>query len=263
MKAFWFSKTGKAIFKVVLWIVVWIFFIIWVIITRITYLQWNDYNQAPNVYEMIQNFMYDHWLWDYKNNNNDSFGRYIDLNTNWKDEVIAVDDSFTQWEWEWRYFYIKLPSNSKFFHDAEVSDAIYWEELDDYWNRIIKWYRIHEIKIEVEDGTFIQSFPSLGRNPGKDHVWERNAWIIDNWPRRFSDTGPWWEEWQTMCIILTPQNTITQTELSTHDEWCEFWSLPQNDYDETYLNLIISGKYWKAKVKMSHITVDLPRNNEN
>ena len=81
-----------------------------------------------------------------------------------------------------------------------------------------------------------------------------------DWPERYSGITPR-EEWKTMCVILTPQNPITQTEISLHDEWCEFWSLPRtNDYDEMYLSLIIAGDGWKgnSNIKVSHITVDLP-----
>lgn len=266
MKTLWFSKDGKITLKVILWIIIWIFFAIWVGITWITHLQWNDYDNAPNVYEMIQNLMYDYWLGNYKYKdslNNADFGRYICLDSNWKDEVVEVNDDFTQWEWEWRYFYIKIPTHSKFFDDNVRWEEIYWEEKDRRWNRVTSWFRIHELKIEVEDVSYILSSFTLGRNPGKNHFWERSAWIIENWPSRFSEIGSWGENWKTMCIILTPQNPITKTEISAHDEWCEFWSLPKNSYDETYLNLIFGweGDDWNAKVKISHITVDLPNLN--
>jgi len=261
MKVRWISKAGKITFWVILWIIVWIFCIIGVAITWITYLQWGDLNHAPNVYEMIYNIEYDLWIWVHKENLNDSFGRYIDLEPNWEDKVIAVGDDFTQWEWEWRYFYIKLPTNSKFFNRNVQWEPIYGDETDDRWFPVAIWSRIHEIKIEVNNGSFIQSLGTpLVRNPGKDHFWQRNAWMVD-WPERSSYNTPKPEEWETMCVILTPQNPITQTEISLHDEWCEFWSLPKaDDYDEMYLHLIIAGtgENPNSNIKVSHIIVDLP-----
>ena len=260
MKIGWFSKAGKITCKVILGIIIWVFFIIGVAITWITYLQWGDLNKAPNVYEMIWNFMYDHWIWVHRENLNDSFGRYIDLSPNWEDKVVSIDDNFTQREGEWRYFYIKLPTNSKFFNRNIQWEPIYGDKTNDHWFPVSIWYKIHEIKIEVTSGSYIQSLGTpLVRNPGKNHFWQRNAWMVD-WPERYSGITPR-EEWKTMCVILTPQNPITQTEISLHDEWCEFWSLPRtNDYDEMYLSLIIAGEGWKenSNIKVSHITVDLP-----
>ena len=260
MKIGWFSNAGKTTLKVILWIIVWIFFIIGVGITWISCLQWGDENKAPNVYEMVENFKSDHWLWIYNDNNDDNFGRYISLEPNWEDKVISIDDNFTQWEWEWRFFYVKLPTNSKFFNRNISWEPIYGNETDDRWDPLTSWFKIHEIKIEVTDGSYIQSLGTpLVRNPGKNHFWQRNAWMVD-WPERYSGITPR-EEWKTMCVILTPQNPITQTEISLHDEWCEFWSLPRtNDYDEMYLSLIIAGDGWKgnSNIKVSHITVDLP-----
>ena len=263
MKIGWFSKAGKITCKVILGIIIWVFFIIGVAITWISCLQWGDENEAPNVYEMVENFKYDHWLWIYNDNNDDSFGRFIDLESDWEDKVIAIDDNFTQWEWEWRQFFIKFPTNSKFFNRGIHWEAIYGDEVDEHWNRVETWIKIHEIKIEVSSGSFIQSlWTPLARNPGKNHFWQKNSWVIDG-PERFSKTTPWAKEWETMCIILTPQNPITQTEISLHDEWCEFWSLPvpvSHNYEEIYLPVIIAGNEWKdnSNIKVSHITVDMP-----
>ena len=92
MKIGWFSNAGKTTLKVILWLIVWIFFIIGVGITWISCLQWGDENKAPNVYEMVENFKFDHWLWIYNDNNDDSFGRYISLEPNWEDKVISIDE---------------------------------------------------------------------------------------------------------------------------------------------------------------------------
>ena len=279
LKIWWFSKAGKITFGVIIWIIVWIFAVIWFFSVKIFYTQLQNKRQWWSYWfasadEMLENIMNNFWysqwwlgsnykfnfLWQefYAMSEEDKTTNIIDKvfgNLNW--ETVNINEDFTGANVNnWRA-YLVIPYDSKFTDD--FWEWIYWDEVDERWQPIRIWNKIHEIKIELTNARNYH-WLIVKYNNNYKHFWEKSIWY--NWFFRYPNSTENIEPWDTACIILTPLNPITQTDRSLHDEWCEFWHLEKVPWYNEMLIEFSTLRYMDSdiipEIKISPISIDIP-----
>lgn len=279
MKIWWFSKAGKITLGVIVWIIVGIFAVIWFISVKIfcTQLQnerqWLSYwfTSADEMLENIMNiFGYSQWwmMSNYKFNfmwqnffamsDEDKTMSFIEMvfgDTNWK--TISINDNFTGTELNDTRVYLVIPYNSKFANN--FWEWIYWDEVDERWQPIRIWNKIHEIKIELKNARNYH-WMIAENNSNYKHFWEKS--IRFNWFNRYANSTEDIKPWETACVILTSLNPITQTDKSLHDEWCEYWHLETVPW---YNEIVVEFGTLKdidsdviPEIKITPISIDVP-----
>jgi energy-coupling factor transporter transmembrane protein EcfT len=279
MKVRWISKAWKITFWVIVWIIIWIFAIIWFFSVKIFYTQLQNEHQWLSYWfasadEMLENIMnnfgYSQWwlMSNYKFNlfgqnffakdDDDTIVSFTEMvfgDINWK--TIEIDDDFTWAEINDTRVYLVIPYDSKFTND--FWEWIYWDEVNERWDKIRIWNKIHELKIELTNARNFH-WMIVKNNSKHEHFREKSIWF--NWFNRYVNSTEDIKPWETACIILTSLNPITQTDISLHDEWCEFWHLEREAwYDEILLEFgTLRYMDWDVspEIKITPISIDVP-----
>ncbi len=285
-KIWWFSKAGKITLWVIVWIIVWVFAIIWMYWTKVFYTQlqdetwWWEFASASEMVANIANeidFPYSWW----GSRSDIKFNIFwIDIYSvpeeeRWKTileralpglerwRVITIDNDFS-----WAvisespyYVYLKFPYESNKFFNS-FWEHIYGDEVNERWDPITIWNKVHEIKIELKNARNFFGSQYL-YNSRYEHFRQKSvSWQPYLNFHRYSNSTEPLKEWETACIILTPLNPITATDKALHDEGCEFWPLEMAFwYDELYLeftSFINTESELTPEIKITPISVDIP-----
>lgn len=290
MKIWWFSKAGKVILKVILGIIVWIFFIIGVFSTWLTYQQLNDNVQLADFNTMVENLAFNRWYtidgWNAANYKAQIFWHQIyslDEKDKWKSrleyEIPEVADAiYVNNEFKWYESNEATDKTlifegwSKFVRDNlwdPIYSGTYTEQVNDNWairrpwDPISIWNKYYAIRIDVSNIKYYRWLSSLAYNSEYKHFWENSVtWLTAGVLKRFIDKNTQMlTEWENACIILTSMNPIKK-ELKDQNPDCEYWNIPYSP--EWYNRQIIL--FWikqlddtniKPTIKVSPIELDI------
>jgi len=266
IRIFWFSKTGKILFKIIIWIIIWIFAIIWIITSRIIHIQyknwWYEFTDLRSMQQWVLNKLWYSLNWM---SNDQKFTimwhgifkiskdetRYIN---ELKDKSITIDDTFTWTNTTGFDIILKFPNDSKYMY-------YYWESIENTEDKNTIWRKFHEIKIEISGTKQIYWSVYLSNSKYK-YFWEKSDTINIPFDRHNNQIEPL-EEWEKACIILTSLNPITSTIRNLHDKNCEFWNINSQAWYDELLVRIGMQRYFPdentviPEIKITPITIDM------
>jgi len=270
LKLWWFSKTGKITLRVILWIIIWFFFIIWVFTSRITYLQWNGiYNidsDYPNIPEIIFNLS-ERWQQKFgikvpceiniTESTPEEIAKYQKIQNRWSiykqlwfgwlyrcENQTVSDDELSNYLWMESYNSIVIDPNFTWADiDYDRGNIVRIPESSPYFKYVCdnivhtdKWtkcesYTTHDLKLEFNNTKWNPFFMVLAYDKDYNKIWQPKPVEYNN------ALQPYYlnkieSNNGKVCIILTTNSPITNYYKSLYDPNCEIMSIQRNTSHE-------------------------------
>ena len=175
----------------------------------------------------------------------------------YEDKAIKIDEDFSWYEVSSNHIYLWIPYGSKYLNDWW--DVIYWNEVNERWDKIVVANKVSELKIEISNAKNYDGLIFLNNTQFK-HFWQNSISMIPFFRSTNSTNNLWSDE--TACIIITALNPITKEQLEAHGENknCEFWYISQKLwYDEVRVRISTVRDEWTTPtIEVTPIEVEFP-----
>ena len=284
IRLWWFSKAGKTTLKVILWITIWFFFIIWIFATRIMYLQWNkidyQYPDFPNLPEIVTNLSLK-WQENFgikipceiniTESTQEEIANYQKIHNKWsikkqlwlgwlyrcdKERVESVDTLAREL---WITSYNSIFINKEFtWAEMEVkrdniiripSNSFLYNSTCDNIIQTDQWtkcesYTTHDLKLLFHNTKEVPFFTVWAYDKNFNEIWQPNQVEFIDGLLIHN------REWESdvdgdVCIILTAQSPITNYYRSLYDSNCEVIPLRRKSSQHEELVLADFAYNWK------------------